>query len=381
VAVALLLGAEEFGFATAPLVAMGCRMMRVCHLGTCPFGVATQNPELRKRFAGKPEYILNFLRFVAEEARRHLAQLGLRSLAEARGRSDLLEIRPDIPDGKARLLDFSDLLKAMPQEAAPMATATEDAIADFDRRVLLPALKLDGKHEALRATVTNADRSVGTALSGVLAERFGEKGQPEDTVVLHLEGTAGQSLGAFLAPGVTIDLCGAANDYVGKGLSGGKIILRPPTGAHFNASENVIAGNVIGYGGTSGRIFLDGTAGERFAIRNSGMTLVAEGVGDHGCEYMTGGRVVILGKVGVNFAAGMTGGVAYVYDENGDFDLSCNPDDVDLGSIEPDSDDERDLKALILAHLDATGSARAAEMLRHWETHRPRFVRVTPAAG
>ena len=222
---------------------------------------------------------------------------------------------------------------------------------------------------------------MGTALSGVLAERFGEKGLPEDTVVLHLEGTAGQSLGAFLAPGVTIDLCGAANDYVGKGLSGGKIILRPPTGAHFNASENVIAGNVIGYGGTSGRIFLDGTAGERFAIRNSGMTLVAEGVGDHGCEYMTGGRVVILGKVGVNFAAGMTGGVAYVYDENGDFDLSCNPDDVDLGSIEPDSDDERDLKALILAHLDATGSARAAEMLRHWETHRPHFVRVTPAAG
>ena len=379
VVIGALLGAEEFGFATTILVCLGCVMMRQCHSNTCPMGVATQDPELRKNFSGKPEYIINFLHFIAAEVREYLAQLGLRSLEEACGRSDLLETDRAIDFYKANHLDFSALLTpAEGPERHSDPARVKPELENFDRRELLPALKLDGSRETISRRIVNADRTAGTELSGILAERFGLPGLPEDTIRIRLTGTAGESFGAFLAPGVTLDLTGEANDFVGKGLSGGKIVIRKPPEARYPAEENVIAGNVIGSGGTSGKIFINGIAGERFAIRNSGMTLVAEGIGDHGCEYMTGGRVVILGYVGVNFAAGMTGGLAYVYDAKGHFDLSCNPDGVDLESIEPGSDSESELKSLIEAHLRETGSAKAAAMLDDWEQYRAKFVRVFP---
>ena len=379
VVIGALLGAEEFGFATTILVCLGCVMMRQCHSNTCPMGVATQDPELRKNFAGKPEYIINFLKFIASEVREYLARLGLRSLEEACGRSDLLVINHAIDFYKTEHLDFSGLLKPAPQGARHFDPDHARApLENFDRRELLDQLKLDGSKESVSVSVCNSDRTVGTELSGELTDRHGAAGLPEDTVTVNLTGTAGQSFGAFLAPGITMILSGEANDFVGKGLSGGKIIIRKPPEADYPAENNVIAGNVIGYGGTSGKIFINGIAGERFAIRNSGMTLVAEGIGDHGCEYMTGGRVVILGRVGVNFAAGMTGGLAYVYDENGHFDLSCNPDGIDLESIEPGSEGESELKNLIQEHYDATGSRKAADMLADWEQYREKFVRVFP---
>ena len=379
VVIGALLGAEEFGFATTILVCLGCVMMRQCHSNTCPMGVATQDPELRKNFAGKPEYIINFLKFIAAEVREYLAQLGLRSLEEACGRSDLLVTNHAIDFYKTEHLDFSELLKPAPQGARHFdPDHAQTPLENFDRRELLNQLKLDGSKESVSVSVCNSDRTVGTELSGELIDRYGTAGLPEDTVTINLTGTAGQSFGAFLAPGITMILSGEANDFVGKGLSGGKIIIRKPPEADYPAENNVIAGNVIGYGGTSGKIFINGIAGERFAIRNSGMTLVAEGIGDHGCEYMTGGRVVILGRVGVNFAAGMTGGLAYVYDENGHFDLSCNSDGIDLESIEPGSEGESELKNLIQEHYDATGSRKAADMLADWEQYREKFVRVFP---
>ena len=379
VVIGALLGAEEFGFATTILVCLGCVMMRQCHSNTCPMGVATQDPELRKHFAGKPEYIINFLHFIAREVREYLAQLGLHSLDEACGRSDLLETDDAIDFYKTQHLDFSSLLrpaKGAERHSDPARVKAE--LENFDRRELLGKLKLDGSAESLELKIANADRTVGTELSGILAERFGTAGLPEDTIRIRLTGTAGQSFGAFLAPGVTLELTGEANDFVGKGLSGGKIVIRKPPEGDYPAEDNVIAGNVIGYGGTSGKIFINGIAGERFAIRNSGMTLVAEGIGDHGCEYMTGGRVVILGHVGVNFAAGMTGGLAYVYDEKGHFDLSCNPDGIDLESIEPGSEGENELKTLIEEHRRETGSVQAAAMLADWERYRAKFVRIFP---
>ena len=374
-----LLGAEEFGFATTVLVCLGCVMMRQCHSNTCPMGIATQDPELRKHFAGKPEYIINFLRFVAEEVREHLARLGLHSLEEACGRSDLLVTERAIEFFKAQHLDFSDLLRPAQGGATRFdADRPREKLENFDRRELFPRLKLAGSQESVSLKIANSDRTVGTELSGRLTDRFGAAGLPEDTIRIDLTGTAGQSFGAFLAPGVTLRLEGEANDFVGKGLSGGKIVIRKPPAAGYPAETNVIAGNVIGYGGTSGKIFLNGIAGERFAIRNSGMTLVAEGIGDHGCEYMTGGRVVILGHTGVNFAAGMTGRLAYVYDEKGHFDLSCHPEGVDLESIEPGSEAEAELTALIKEHQRETGSAIAALMLADWEQYRAKFVRVFP---
>ncbi len=379
VVIGALLGAEEFGFATTILVCLGCVMMRQCHSNTCPMGVATQDPELRKNFAGKPEYIVNFLRFIAEEVREYLAQLGLHSLDEACGRSDLLEWNDAIDFYKSKHLDFSAIFKpATGSNIRFDRTMPRPELENFDRKKLLPNLKLDGSKETLHLAIANSDRTVGTELSGVIADKFGEKKLPEDTIHINLNGVAGQSFGAFLAPGITLELTGEANDFVGKGLSGGKIIVKKPQNAAFNADDNVIAGNVIGYGGTSGKIFLNGITGERFAIRNSGMTLVAEGIGDHGCEYMTGGRVVILGRVGVNFAAGMTGGIAYVYDEKGHFDLSCNLTDVDLESVEAQSDAEAELKALIEEHLKLTGSLKAQKMLADWAQYRPHFVRIFP---
>ena len=382
VVVAALLGAEEFGFATNLLVSLGCVMDRKCHTNQCPMGIATQDPEYRKRFAGKPEYVENFLFFIADEVREILASLGLRSLAEACGRSDLLERDEAIAFYKAHNLDFSKIFETVGSGVKSFdKNFVKEELVNFDRRELLPfvadTLK-SGKAVELCTVVHNVDRTVGTELSGEVDEHFGVKGLPEDTIKIHLQGVAGQSFGAFLAPGITLDLQGEANDFMGKGLSGGKIIVRPPSNASFKAEDNVIAGNVIGYGGTSGKIFINGLAGERFGIRNSGMLLVSEGVGDHGCEYMTGGRVVVLGRVGVNFAAGMTGGFAYVYDETGHFDLSCNVDSADLESVLPGTESESELLDIINQHVQATGSEKGKRILENWNSERPKFVKVFP---
>ncbi len=382
VVIGALLGAEEFGFATTILVCLGCVMMRQCHDNTCPVGVATQDPELRKRFSGKPEYIENFLRFLAMEVREYLAQLGLRSLDEAVGRSDLLRMNRAIDFYKAHHLDFGGIFESVAGGATRYDGSGRRELDNYDRRELLPELQgalADGSPVTLERTLRNVDRTVGTELAGEVAARHGAGGLPEGTIQVHFQGVAGQSFGAFLAPGITFDLEGEANDFVGKGLSGGRIVIRPPRDAAFEAAENVIAGNVIGYGGTSGKIFLQGQAGERFAIRNSGMTLVVEGIGDHGCEYMTAGRVVVLGPTGVNFAAGMTGGLAYVYDPANEFDLRCNLDSVDLENIPAGSEAEAELAALLCEHIAATGSPKAHSVLADWENQRANWVRVFPA--
>ncbi len=382
VVVAALLGAEEFGFATNLLVSLGCVMDRKCHTNQCPMGIATQDPDYRKRFAGKPEYVENFLFFIADEVREILASLGLKSLSEACGRSDLLERDEAIAFYKAHNLDFSKIFETVNGGIKSFdKNLVKEPLENFDRRELLPfvadTLK-SGASVELCTVVHNVDRTVGTELSGEVDEHFGVKGLPEDTIKIHLQGVAGQSFGAFLAPGITLDLQGEANDFMGKGLSGGKIIVRPPSNASFRAEDNVIAGNVIGYGGTSGKIFINGLAGERFGIRNSGMLLVSEGVGDHGCEYMTGGRVVVLGRVGVNFAAGMTGGFAYVYDETGHFDLSCNVDSADLESVLPGTESESELLDIIKQHVEATGSEKGKRILDNWNSERPKFVKIFP---
>ena len=382
IVVAALLGAEEFGFATNLLVSLGCVMDRKCHTNQCPMGIATQDPDFRKRFAGKPEYVENFLFFIADEVREILASLGLRSLEEACGRSDLLEKDSAIAFYKAKNLDFSKIFETVKGGVKSFdKNYVKEELVNFDRRELLPFVKETlekGTAVELCTVVHNTDRTVGTELSGEVDEHFGVKGLPEDTIRIHLQGVAGQSFGAFLAPGVTLDLEGEANDFMGKGLSGGKIIVRPPHNATFKAEDNVIAGNVIGYGGTSGKVFINGLAGERFGIRNSGMLLVSEGVGDHGCEYMTGGRVVVLGRVGVNFAAGMTGGFAYVYDETGHFDLSCNVGSVDLESVLAGTDSERELIDFIEQHVQATGSEKGKRILENWNSERPKFVKIFP---
>jgi glutamate synthase (NADPH) large chain len=382
VIIGALLGAEEFGFATTILVCIGCLMMRKCHDNSCPFGVATQDPELRKCFNGKPEYIENFLRFIAEEVREYLAQLGLRSLDEAIGRSDLLQVNKAIDFYKTRNLDFSKILEPVKSSGEVRYKAdTAEELVNYDREYLLAPLKKSiesGKKAELNLTISNVNRTVGTELSGEIVDHHGEAGLPKNTVKVHFSGCAGQSFGAFLAPGLSFELSGEANDYVGKGLSGGRIIIKPEPETTFKASENVIAGNVIGYGGTSGEIFINGQAGERFAIRNSGITAIVEGLGDHGCEYMTGGRVVVLGRTGVNFAAGMTGGIAYVYDQSNDFDMRCNVETVDLESILPNSESEEELLALIKEHLAVTGSKRAGNILNDWVNERDKFVKVFP---
>ena len=377
VVIGALLGAQEFGFATTILVCLGCVMMRVCHSNTCPAGVATQDPELRKRFAGKPEYIVNFLRFVAREVRETLASLGLRSLDEACGRSDLLCVDPETSIGKAAALDFSAVFRHVTPSAPEPVEAKEPA-GTFDREQLIPAFRLEPVPQEASFDVRNTDRSVGAGLAGEIAAHFGGEGLPEGTLTAHLHGVAGQSLGAFLTAGVTLDLEGEANDYVGKGLSGGTVIVRPPVVDGFVPEANVVAGNVIGYGATAGKIFIGGLVGERFAIRNSGATLTCEGTGDHGCEYMTGGRVLVLGPTGGNFAAGMTGGLAYVLDETGDFDLRCNLESVDLENVEPGSEAAEELRALIAAHVAATGSPKGRRIMEALGDWLPRFVRVFP---
>ena len=381
IVVAAMLGADEFAFGTSMLVSLGCIQCRNCNLNCCPVGIATQKDELRSKFAGRPEHLQNYFRFLAEEVRETLASLGLHSLAEARGRSDLLEMH----DGSR--FDFSDVL------ALPDSHSSADCIRtppagkpNYDMRELIPCLAPDGDTKLVR-TISNCDRSVGAALSGHLAKlrmdaaraaggTFDGRDRPRVTV--DFTGVAGQSFGAFLARGVTFNLRGEANDYVGKSLSGGLITIAPPQGFAVPPEGNVIAGNVVAYGATSGGIFINGLAGERFGIRNSGATLVAEGVGDHGCEYMTGGVAVILGPVGVNFAAGMTGGVAYVYDEAATLDLNCNLDSVDLFPLEAGSGDEAALLELLKEHVALTGSPRASRLLASWPESRHLFAKVSP---
>ena len=364
IVIAAMLGADEFAFGTSMLVALGCVQCRNCNLNCCPVGIATQKKELRAKFAGKPGHLQRYFRFLAEEVREILASVGLKSLAEARGRTDLLKTK----DGSH--LDFGEVLQSTAIDSNRLqSTATEN----YDTRELIPAVER-GETTLVR-TLSNCDRSVGAALSGWLVGNGRHQ-----SVTCHFTGAAGQSFGAFLANGVAFELEGEANDYVGKSLSGGEITIKPGVGQELAPEENVIAGNVIAYGATSGAIFINGLAGERFGIRNSGATLVVEGVGDHGCEYMTGGTVVVLGPVGVNFAAGMTGGVAYVLDEKATLDLNCNLDSVDLFPVEPGSEDEAALLALLREHISRTASPKARRILAAWQDFRPKFSKVIPAA-
>jgi glutamate synthase (ferredoxin) len=384
VAIAALLGAEEFGFATAPLVAMGCILMRVCHLDTCPVGVATQDPKLRAKFAGRPEDVVNFMRFVATELREVMAQLGFRTVNEMIGRTDCLEPRKAIEHWKARGLDFSKILfqPDVGPEVGRFCQIPQDHGLDkaLDNTTLLelckPALE---KKEPVRATlpIKNINRVVGTILGGEVTRRHGPEALPEDTIRIHFKGSAGQSFGAFMPRGLTWILEGDANDYLGKGLSGGRIILYPPEGSTFTPEENIITGNVALYGATSGEVFIRGMAGERFAVRNSGVNAVVEAIGDHGCEYMTGGKVVVLGPAGRNFAAGMSGGVAYLLDEKGDFATRCNKQMVAIEKFE-DAEEAESVRQMIQRHAEYTKSQRAAKVLAHWEKYSGMFVKVMP---
>jgi glutamate synthase domain-containing protein 2/glutamate synthase domain-containing protein 1/glutamate synthase domain-containing protein 3 len=382
VVIAALLGADEVGFSTAPLIAMGCIMMRVCHLNTCPVGIATQNPELRKRFEGTPEHVVKYLFFVAEEARELMAQLGVRTYDELIGRTDLLEMDGAIEHWKARGVDLSSVF-AMPEVAdgaprhriRPPDSVLDDALDWELIRDAEPALKR-GQAVQLSTSVRNVNRTVGGLLSSEIARRYGPDGLPEGTIEVALEGSAGQSFGAWLMPGVTFTLAGETNDYTGKGLAGGIVTVRPPEDAGFRAEDNVIVGNTVLYGATAGRAFFRGLAGERFAVRNSGANAVVEGVGDHGCEYMTGGRVVVLGPTGRNFGAGMSGGIAYVYDDCNAFANCCNTELVELESLS--EHDEAELKDLIAEHAERTGSPVAQRMLDDWEASVRRFLKVMP---
>ncbi len=384
VVIAALLGAEEFGFATAPLVAMGCIMMRVCHLNTCPVGVATQDPRLRKNFAGKPEHVVNYMRFIAREVREIMAQLGFRTLNEMIGRTDVLEPRRAVDHWKARGIDLSNLLyqPEVPPTVGRYCQQPQDHGLErsLDKTILLdlcrPALERGEKVRA-ELPIRNIHRVVGTITGSELTRRYGPEGLPEDTIRIHFRGSAGQSFGAFLPRGMTFLLEGDANDYIGKGLSGGRIIVFPPAGSTFVPEENIIIGNVAFYGATSGEAYIRGMAGERFCVRNSGLHAVVEAVGDHGCEYMTGGRVVVLGPTGRNFAAGMSGGIAYVLDEAGDFPRRCNPQMVVLEKL-TDREEIEQVRDLIQRHAEYTRSQRALHILVHWDEYLPRFVKVLP---
>ncbi|MEL7333543.1 MAG: glutamate synthase large subunit, partial [Cyanobacteria bacterium J06560_2] len=383
VAIAALLGAEEFGFSTAPLISLGCIMMRVCHLNTCPVGVATQNPELRKQFKGDPEHAVNFMRFIAQETREIMAELGFRTLNEMVGRTDVLAAKKAVDHWKAKGIDLSALLHKpdVGDEIGRYCTETQDHGLDksLDITKLLeicqPAIE---KGEKVKATlpITNINRVVGTIVGNEITKNH-EQGLPEDTVHLHFQGTAGQSFGAFTPKGMTLELEGDTNDYLGKGLSGGKLIVYPAKVSTLVAADNIIAGNVSLYGATGGEAYINGRAGERFCVRNSGATAVVEGVGDHGCEYMTGGKAVILGLTGRNFAAGMSGGVAYVLDEAGDFATRCNTEMVGLERIET-TDENQELRDIIQRHADYTGSPNAKSLLENWEATVPKFVKVMP---
>ncbi len=409
--IATILGADEYAFGTPMLVALGCVQCRHCNTNTCPVGIATQDPTLRAKFAGTPAHLQTYFRFLAQEIRETLAALGLPSLASARGRTDLLAPRPDAPS----TFDFAPLLT--PPPSAPSSSSQPPPFTpDLDPLNLLPSLPLPQHlspaagapspasennpagdppaHHSLvtchlslvtpkvhlTRPITNSHRSIGASLSGEVASRFGPSGLPDGAIAIDFTGTAGQSFGAFLAHGITFNLRGAANDYLGKSLSGGTITVAPPPGATYPPETNTIAGNVVAYGATSGAIYLNGRAGERFGVRNSGATLVAEGVGDHALEYMTGGEALILGPTGINFGAGMTGGAAYVLDLDGDFDLRCNLDSVDLHPILPGTPEESTLLRLLRAHHAATSSPLAHRLLADWPSTLPLFLQVLPAS-
>jgi glutamate synthase (NADPH/NADH) large chain len=383
VVIAALLGAEEYGFATAPLVVMGCIMMRVCHLNTCPVGIATQDPELRKKFAGRPEFVENFFRFIAQEVREYMAELGFRTMDEMIGRADCLDVDRAVDHWKASGLDLTPLLHQpdLPPSVARRRVRAQDhglerALDNDLIRVARPALAR-GEPVAINAYIRNADRAVGTMLGYHVTKRYGGRGLPDDTIRITFTGSAGQSFGAFVPRGMTLTLVGDANDYFGKGLSGGKLIVYPPKLSTFRSEENIIVGNVAFYGATSGEGYVRGVAGERFCVRNSGAHVVVEGVGDHGCEYMTGGRVVVLGRTGRNFAAGMSGGIAYVLDVDGLFDRQCNLEMVDLEAlVEPE--DLEYVRAAIVKHVTYTGSYYAERLLADWDNVRRRFFKVMP---
>jgi glutamate synthase domain-containing protein 3 len=383
VVIAALMGAEEYGFATAPLVVSGCIMMRVCHLNTCPVGVATQDPELRKNFTGKAEFVVNFFQFVAQEVREYMAALGFRTMDEMIGRSDRLNFRKAVDHWKAKGLDFSNILyQPDVQPDAPRRKVVEQdhGLDDALDNYLIAQSRAALDHRApvsLDVTIRNVNRTVGTMLGYEVTRRFGAEGLPEDTIRLKFSGSAGQSFGAFVPRGITLTLEGDSNDYIAKGLSGGRVIVFPPKTSRFVAEENIVIGNVALYGATSGEAYFRGVAGERFAVRNSGALAVVEGVGDHGCEYMTGGRVVVLGRTGRNFAAGMSGGVAYVFDPGGQFPRRCNREMVDLEAVDAIEDIEL-LQRLIRQHMEYTGSELAARLLVEWDAVLPSFVKIMP---
>jgi glutamate synthase (NADPH/NADH) large chain len=411
VVVGALLGADEFGFATAPLIAAGCIMMRKCHLNTCPVGVATQDPVLRKRFTGQPEHVINYFFFVAEEVRELMAEMGYRTFSEMIGQMQMLDRANVLAHAKANGLDFSKLF-TRPDVPANVATYNSEKqdhkIHDIiDRKLIALAQPALDNYTPVRVSlpIKNVDRTVGAMLSGAIAKRYGHEGLPEDTIVATFTGTAGQSFGAFLARGVTFELEGDANDYVGKGLSGGRIVVRPPAGSKIVPEESIIVGNTVLYGAIEGECYFRGVAGERFAVRNSGAIAIIEGAGDHCCEYMTGGVTVVLGPTGRNFAAGMSGGIAYVLDEDGTFASRCNMAMVELEPMPGEEDinskvfhHARDLEAhgmvdimsdmsrfdahrlhhLIARHARFTGSAIAEKILHDWKTWYPKFRKVMP---
>ncbi|MBN2712442.1 MAG: glutamate synthase subunit alpha, partial [Planctomycetes bacterium] len=382
-AIAALLGAEEFGFGTGALITLGCVMMRKCQLNTCPVGVATQDERCRKRFTGSPDFLVNYMYFVANEMREVMASLGIRTLNEMVGRSDLLKKRDGIDHWKASTLDFARLFhKVKTAEGVGIYHQQEqdygtDNVLDWTLVEKAKDAIESGKPVEFDSGIRNTDRTVGATLSYHIAKKYGNAGLAEDTIKVNFTGSAGQSFGAFLSKGVTFSLTGDSNDYVGKGLSGGRVIIRVPADATIEPTENVIIGNVALYGATAGEAYFNGLAGERFCIRNSGAKTVVEGVGDHCCEYMTGGVTVVLGETGVNFAAGMSGGVAYVYDPHQDFDLRCNLGMVDLDPM-TEKEDIDTLRTLVENHLKFTGSKRAEWMLANWDTVLPLFVKVMP---
>jgi glutamate synthase domain-containing protein 3 len=383
VVIAALLGAEEFGFATAPLVVSGCIMMRVCHLNTCPVGVATQDPELRKKFSGKPEFVENFFRFLAQDVREMMAELGFRTIDEMVGRTDRLDLRPALAHWKAAGVDLSNIL----EQPASLAGATrrqtrsqEHGLDDIlDRTIIALASPAIERREpvTLNLPIRNVNRATGTMLGYEITRRHGGQGLPDNTIRIRFTGSAGQSFGAFVPRGVSLTLEGDANDFWGKGLSGGRLVVYPPEASTFRAEENVIIGNVALYGATSGEAYVRGIAGERFAVRNSGAYAVVEGVGDHGCEYMTGGRVVVLGRTGRNFAAGMSGGIAYVIDDDGLFARRCNRGMVELESLESEEDLDF-VRTMIARHAAETRSRRAAYLLSVWGSTSARTIKVIP---
>ena len=379
--IAALLGAEEYCFGTSVLVTLGCVLMRKCHLNTCPVGVATQNPELRANFNGQAEFVECFFKFLAQEMREYMAELGFKTVDEMVGRVDRLEVRKAINHWKAKKLDFSALLTNPDPDGKTVLHCTKKQDHELSDSLDYELLKLAENALTKKEPVVidfpirNIDRTVGTILSSEVTRKYGSAGLPEDTIQLNFKGYAGQSLGAFMVPGITIRVEGDANDYVGKGMSGGKIIVNPFKESTFKPYQNIIAGNVILYGATGGEVYLHGMAGERFAVRNSGATAVVEGVGDHGCEYMTGGTVVVIGQTGNNFGAGMSGGVAYVYDEHEWFGMKCNLDMVDLESVWEDEDKDL-LHALITKHFEYTQSVRAKDILDNWDSRLPLFVKV-----